>query len=247
MDTAKLRKEFDANGFLILSEFFSERDIRRFKDRVDNYILHIAPGLPSDKVFYEDPDDTSSIKQLFHMAAYDPFFEDLLRGSKVETLVKILLGENTGKGFVEYFNKPPGIGKPTPPHQDCYYFMLTPPQAITFWIPLEDVDEENGCLRYIRGSHKRGMRPHGRTQTLGFSQGITDFGTRQDKDNEVVVPAKKGDVLVHHGMTIHRAGENKSATRSRSVLGIVYFSESAKEDLDAKKSYREKLEKELMK
>lgn len=181
------------------------------------------------------------------MSDYEPYFKELLWGSKVDDLAKVLLGENTSKGFVEYFNKSAVIGKHTPPHQDCYYFMLTPPHALTFWIPLEDVYEENGCLRYVKGSHKRGMRPHGKSGTLGFSHGITDFGTQDDKANEVAVPVKIADVLVHHGMTIHRAGGNNSALRSRSVLGIVYFAASAKEDVEAKKAYKEKLESERVK
>ena len=159
-------------------------------------------------------------------------------------MAKVVIRENTGQGFVEYFNKPAGIGKPTPPHQDCYYFMLTPPHALTFWIPLEGVDEENGCLRYVRGSHKKGMRPHGKTSTLGFSQGITDFGTEEDISNEVALPAEMRDVLVHHGMTIHRADGNASVTRSRRVLGIVYFAASTNEDLEAKKAYQDTLKRE---
>ncbi|MBY5956500.1 phytanoyl-CoA dioxygenase family protein [Membranicola marinus] len=241
MDAAHLKNQFEEQGFLFLSDFFDNRELKRIKEKVQNYILNIAPGLPSDKVFYEDADDLNSIKQLFHLSDYDVFFKDLLRGSKLEDLARVFFGEDTGQGFVEYFNKPPGIGQPTPPHQDCYYFMLSPPKALTFWIPLEDVDEENGCLRYVRGSHKLGMRPHGRTKTLGFSQGITDFGTKDDIANEVSMPTKQGDVLVHDGMTIHRADRNKSHTRSRSVLGIVYFAESAIEDLEAKKAYEEKL------
>lgn len=38
------------------------------------------------------------------------------------------------------------------------------------WTTLEEVDKENGSLRYIKDSHLKGLRPHGRTQTLGFSQ-----------------------------------------------------------------------------
>lgn len=183
MNAENLKKEFDEKGYLFLSDFIDESEMSELKRKVDDFILNVVPGLPSEKFFYEDPEDATSIKQLFHLSDYDPYFKELLRGSKMEELAKILLGENTGKGFVEYFNKPAGLGKPTPPHQDCYYFIHNPPQALTFWIPLEDVDEENGCLRYIHGSHKKGMRPHGETQTLGFSQGITDFGTEQDLVN----------------------------------------------------------------
>lgn len=244
MNTENLKKEFDEQGFLFLSDFFDGDEMSELKGKVKDFILNIAPGLPPDKVFYEDPEDATSIKQLFHLSDYEPYFKELLRGSKIEELAKDLLGENTGQGFVEYFNKPAGIGKPTPSHQDCYYFMLTPPHALTFWIPLEDVDEENGCLRYIQGSHKKGMRPHGKTETLGFSQGITDFGTEADMVNELAIPANTGDVLVHHGMTIHRADGNKSKSRSRSVLALVYFGDSAIEDVGSKENYLKKLEED---
>lgn len=138
------------------------------------------------------------------------------------------------------------IGKPTPPHQDGYYFMLNPSVAVTMWMALEPADEENGCVKYVKGSHQKSMRPHGRTKTLGFSQGIVDFGTDDDMANEVAFPAKPGDLLVHHSLTIHRAGGNTSKTRSRKALGLIYFGESAKEDVEAKKAYQQKLQEERL-
>ena len=112
------------------------------------------------------------------------------------------------------------------------------------WLALEDVDEENGCVRYVRGSHLRGPRPHGRTQTLGFSQGITDFGTPDDQAEAVAMPARAGDLLIHHPMLVHWAEGNRSATRSRRALGAIYFAESAREDLEAKAAYQQKLRAE---
>jgi len=31
------------------------------------------------------------------------------------------------------------------------------------WMALEPVDEGNGCVRYVQGSHLKGMRPRGKT------------------------------------------------------------------------------------
>jgi hypothetical protein len=47
-----------------------------------------------------------------------------------------------------------------------------------------EVDAENGCVRYVKRSHRDGMREHGRTGTLGFSQGMTDFGSDDDLARE---------------------------------------------------------------
>ena len=115
------------------------------------------------------------------------------------------------------------------------------------WLALEEVDEENGCVRYVRGSHLKAMRPHGRTKTAGFSQGITDYGTDNDRSNEVAIPATAGDLLIHHAMTIHRADGNQSATRTRRALGFIYFSVAAKEDKVAKEAYLKLLAEEKQK
>lgn len=245
-DNQSFKAGFDRDGFAFLPGFLSPEEIREVNQRLEKFIAEVVPGMPAEHAFYEDKDNSTTLKQLFHLSKYDPYFDQLLHGSKFERMAEMLLGEKMAKGNVEYFNKPAGVGKPTPPHQDCYYFMLTPPQALTFWIPLEQVDVENGCLRYVRGSHRLGMRPHARSQTLGFSQAITDFGTPQDEANEMAVPARVGDVLVHHGMTIHRAEANQSPTRSRRVLGLVYFGESAREDVEAKDAYQKKLREDTI-
>jgi phytanoyl-CoA hydroxylase len=109
---------------------------------------------------------------------------------------------------------------------------------------LEPAADENWCAKYVKGSHLKGMRPHGRTKTLGFSQEITNFGTKDDMANEVSFPARPGDLLVHHSLTIHRAGGNINMARSRKALGFIYFGESAKEDLKAKAAYQKKLQEE---
>ncbi len=239
-----LKDSFDREGYIYISQILNPEESNELNQKLEQFIHEIVPSMPPERALYEEQNNIASLKQLFHLSDYDPYFDKLLNTGKLKNLAEVLLGEKIAKSVVEYFNKPPGIGKATPPHQDAYYFMLTPPQAITIWLPLEDVDEETGCLRYIKGSHQKGMRPHGRTSTLGFSQGITDFNLEEEQQNEVVLPVKKGDVLVHHSMTIHRADGNQSLVRSRRVLGFVYFGESAKEDVEAKKAYQELLNQE---
>lgn len=145
---------------------------------------------------------------------------------------------------MQYFNKPPRIGQPTPPHQDGYFFMLNPNEAITMWMALENVDEENGCVRYFKGSHLKGMRPHAKTKILGFSQAISDYSA-EDKNNEIWFETKPGDLLAHHSLTIHRADNNKSLNRTRKALGFIYYAEKAKEDTLAKAEYQAKLVEEI--
>jgi ectoine hydroxylase-related dioxygenase (phytanoyl-CoA dioxygenase family) len=240
-----LQGKFREDGYVFLPGFLNREEIRTVRAKLSTFIKHRVKDMPPEQVYYEDKSDRRTLKQLQQLFAYDDFFREMMFESRFERLASILLEDSVVGKNLQYFNKPPRIGKSTPAHQDGYYFMLNPPEAVTMWMALETVDEENGCVRYVRGSHKKGMRPHAPTQTLGFSQGISDFGTEEDLNNEVHFPAKAGDLLVHHALTIHRANGNRSTTRTRQALGFIYYAAQAQEDLTAREAYQRKLDKNL--
>jgi phytanoyl-CoA hydroxylase len=232
--------DFDQNGYAVVPSFLSQNEVTEVITRLDQFIAETVPNLPAAHVFYEDKEDRSSLKQLQQIQKYDSWFDDLFNG-KPRAIAEELLGSEVTGENMQYFNKPPGIGQPTPAHQDGYYFKLDPPEALTMWMALEEVDEENGCVRYVKSSHLDGMRPHGQTGTLGFSQGITDFGTNDDLARESPMPARPGDLLAHHALTIHRADGNHSLTRTRRALGFIFYSVNAKPDLAARETYERQL------
>ena len=245
LNLVSLKRLFDRDGFISIPGFFNPSEMADINMVLEKVIREQVPGMPSKHAFYEDKNDAGSLKQLQDLHIYEPYFQRLLTGGRIEHLTQVLLEEKVIGKNLQYFNKPAQIGKPTPPHQDGYYFKLEPPTAATVWLALEDVDEENGCVRYIKGSHLRGMRPHGRSNILGFSQGISDY-SEADKAAEINLPAKAGDLLVHHALTIHRADGNQSINRSRKALGFVYFATSAIEDVVAKEAYLKELEKNFL-
>lgn len=235
--------EIKRDGYVAIRGFMNEQDMSELYDNLKRFRQDVLPTLPVEHVFYEDKDNKDTLKQIQKMQTHDDYFGQLFHG-KFKQLAEILIGSVDGKNM-QYFNKPPLVGKPTPPHQDGYYFMLTPNEALTMWLALDDVDEENGCVRYVRGSNHWGMRNHGRTEVLGFSQGIIDYGTPQDLEHEIAFPAQPGDLLVHHALTIHRADGNRSKDRTRQALGFIYYSQDAKIDEDAHIAYQKKLAEEM--
>ena len=161
----------------------------------------------------------------------------------MDGLAEALVGESAVCESPEWFNKPPGVDHPTPPHQDNYYFNLQPPNVVSIWLALDTVDDENGCLRYLPGSHRRGFRPHGQSNVLGFSQGITDFGP-DDATAEVKIHLAPGDAVAHHGMTIHRAEPNRSAARNRRAFAMVFKGLSCRRDEAGFARYQESAKKQ---
>jgi phytanoyl-CoA hydroxylase len=231
-------QDFTDNGFVALPGFFQGAELTELQRNVERFLEHVLPQLPSEHVFYEERGNPATLKQIQQLGEHDAWFAQLASHGRVPELATQLLGAPAIPRNIQYFNKPPGIGKPTPPHQDGHYFMLDPCEAVTMWLALDEVNEQNGCVRYSRGSHQRGMREHARTGTLGFSRGITDYPQAADREREIACPAGPGDLLVHHAMTIHRADNNQSADRQRRALGLIFYSERAREDAAAHAAYQ---------
>jgi phytanoyl-CoA hydroxylase len=170
----------------------------------------------------------------------DPYFSDYRQHPLWTGLAQALLGEPVTAQEPEWFNKPAGAAHPTPPHQDNYYFNLSPPRVLTIWLALDPVDAENGCLRYVAGSHRQGVRPHAASKLLGFSQQISDYGP-QDEAAEAPVQLQRGDAVAHHGNTIHRADANRSASRPRRAFAMVMRGASCRRDEEQYARYLEAL------
>jgi phytanoyl-CoA hydroxylase len=236
-----LRDDFERDGFVVLRGFLVGDELVELRRLIDSYIEHTVPALPAAARYYETPGDAATLKQLNRMTD-EPQFRSILDGQRFARLAAELLADDVVPKTLQWFDKPPRVGKPTPPHQDGYYFMLEPNEALTAWLALDPVDERNGCMRYVPGSHRRGVRPHERTQTLGFSQGLRygpdDFAT------EFAVPAEPGDLLVHHSLTIHRADGNPSERHRRS-LGLVYFAAHARQQAERLAEYQRSLDHDL--
>jgi phytanoyl-CoA hydroxylase len=244
MDQEALVGNWETDGYVVLPQCFSGNELRTLQSRVAHFIHDVVPGMPREIVFFEDKDRPETLKQIQSLHEYDDYFANLFLKGKFPALAARLLSDKVIPTNIQYFDKPPGISQPTPAHQDGYYFKLAPCEALTMWLPLDEVNDENGCMRYVRGSHRRGMRPHGRTKTLGFSQGIIGFPREDDLSDERPIFVRPGDVIVHHAMTIHWAEANRS-DRSRRALGLTYYAARAREDSMLKDSYHAGLIEEL--
>lgn len=238
-----LKQTFDEQGYVAVKGFLDEQQIRCLQRETERFIKQVVPNIPAEQVYYEDKSDPSTLKQVQKVYEYDDYFAQLANSEAVVGLAEKLLGGPVKLKNMQYFNKVPKLGKGTPAHQDGYYFMIQPQQAVTMWLSLGYADAENGAVCYIPGSHHEGMRPHNVTKTLGFSQGISDW-SKQDDGVEVQMTAEPGDILVHHSLTIHRANNNNS-DRNRQSLGFIFYRKDVVEDKFAHEAYKQKLNERL--
>jgi phytanoyl-CoA hydroxylase len=233
------KSSYDRDGFVVVRQLLDPAELAELTAALDRYIRDVVPTLPRSHAFYEDRARPETLKQLQHLGG-DPFFAAYRRQPRWLALARALVGEPVEARDGEWFNKPPRLSRETPPHQDNYYFNLVPPKVVTIWMALDSVDRHNGCLRYVAGSHRQGLRPHGLSPVLGFSQAVTDYGP-DDAAREVEVHLAPGDVVAHHGMTIHRADANGSSNRQRRAFAMVFRGESCRLDENRFAQYQQQL------
>jgi len=239
MEFNQYQEQYDADGFVVVPGFLSSHEFAELADNLDRFIRDIVPTLPDKHAFYQDKSRPETLKQIQHMDC-DPFFKQYQKHPRWTALAESLLRETFVVKDPQWFNKPPQTAHVTPPHQDNFYFCLRPPNILTMWLAIDPVDAENGALRYVRGSHRQGLRPHGQTSVIGFSQGITDYGP-EDEAAEVLIQLEPGDLVCHHGELIHRADANRSQTRSRRAFALVVEGTSCQRDEEAFQNYQTSL------
>lgn len=102
-------------------------------------------------------------------------------------------------------------------HTDrSYWLTCSSSEMLTAWVPLVDVNEDNGALRVVdRGLHSD--LDHDRLR--GFHQAGASVPDTLDDHDIVAVPVRRGCISIHHARTLHSSGPNLSDS-GRTALAI---------------------------
>lgn len=101
-------------------------------------------------------------------------------------------------------------------HQDQRYLRVQPGTCHAAWMALDDIDEETGCLRVVRGSHQLPLLCPVRSDG---GKSFTSETVPLPPEVEIVdVIMEKGDVLFFQGNLIHGSEPNVSKNRFRRIV-----------------------------
>ena len=146
---------------------------------------------------------------------------DLLNHPKIVAIVSDLFGENVIGWGSHFFCKMPHDGKAVAWHQDSSYWPLSPSKALTVWLAIDDVDMENGSMKFIAGSHLHGhmtYRPSTSEEHNVLNQTIENpeqYG--QLIENRL----RAGQISIHSDLLLHGSEPNNS-DRRRCALTLRY-------------------------
>ncbi len=169
--------------------------------------------------------------QLNHLHVVFPYINELVRNSVVIDAVETILGPDILLWGVSLFLKPAHSPGYVSWHQDLTYWGLSNDQEVSAWFALGPVTRDNGCMRFVPGSHKLGQIEH--QDTISKSNILTR-GQHADIDidesSAVYVELEAGQVSLHHGHLLHASGPNNTG-QPRIGLSVNYLSTSVRQSV----------------
>lgn len=211
---------YQENGYWVAPKFLSDDEIAQIKAHHAQVVEanYETRQVPPGRIGYTPvplPEIDSLVKIDYAYWADSTIAKLVLNPTIGEIAAKLAGVDGIRLWHDQLLHKPPQAGKAANAvgwHQDYHYWQCSDANnMLTAWVALVDVDEENGCVEMVPGSHKWGLLP----ESDFFEQ---DLDTLQRKIEEVsgkpfeAVPMRlpAGSLSIHHCLTIHGSRPNRS-------------------------------------
>lgn len=213
---ASVLSDYDEHGVAVVRGALSPAWIERMQRATDR-VIAMPTAIGST---YADPKTGGAFSHDLFLWRHDDDFRALALDSPLPAIARAVLG--TGRlqlFFDQLLVKEPGLRMPIAWHQDLTTFPLTGAQVVSIWIPFDPVDEANGVVRYVPGSHRWGRTIRDRNYAAAPGDEEMPDPSMLDAVSWSLEP---GDIVLHHPLTVHGSEGNRSALARRRALSIRY-------------------------
>ena len=149
---------------------------------------------------------------------HDTGFLNFARNDHILDMVEQLIGPNIALWNSSFFAKPAKIGSKTPWHQDGEYWPIRPLATCSVWIALDDATTENGCLRFLPGTHRaQRLDPRHHNTAQGLSLPLELDAAHVDENKAVDIVLEAGQMSLHDIFLMHGSEPNESNMSRRGM------------------------------
>jgi ectoine hydroxylase-related dioxygenase (phytanoyl-CoA dioxygenase family) len=200
-----IEKEFNRKGFVIL-DMFTKEEFQQLKALYDE-IKGVDGTVDTNKntyelSFFEKDIERKKYKSDKVYAFLKPYIDSAL--------------DDYNPILINLFSKEKGKGE-VPIHQNWTFVDEDRYSSVSFWVPLQDVNRENGTLEVVPGSHKTISKFRGPSIPWVFDE-------LNDKlVDEYMVPLnlKEGQIAILDDGIIHYSSINKTEAPRKAIQAIV--------------------------
>lgn len=217
---------FRKNGYLIVENLLDRETVdaclaegtrlcRGAYGQIDG-LLPSSPDQSDDEVL-----STYITCAIAHKTA--PLFGKMIADERIVDVVGPLVGPNVKGIHSQFFIKHAGMpGNAW--HQDEAFVPTRDRSLLTAWIALDAATVENGCLRFIPGSHAAGViYPRRRHNDPALDREEETYGFPQDSA-EISIELTPGSAVFFNGYLVHGSFQNVRKSGFRRALLYSYTS-----------------------
>lgn len=214
-----LKTQFERDGYVIAEDLFTREEMAAAKAEI-RHVLERVRGKDKDG---NAPKDNGVFVGI---TLNSPHFKALNSDPRMVDVLEQIVGPNLEFWSDKVVYKSAGVDFGSPWHQDWTYWKGA--AKFSVWLALDDATPENGCLKFIPGSHKQHFSHGGKDlEGVGFVNRLRPEDV--DESKAIVTPARAGTAVFFHDLTLHSSFANKSG-KDRWAL-ISTYRDASKDDL----------------
>jgi phytanoyl-CoA hydroxylase len=214
-------------GYLTVDNLVSSAELAAIRSDLDQVVSEAASVTENNDIYdLEDSHapDNPRVRRIKEPHKVMPSVNKLMRQPALVSILTRLIGSGVRFQTAKLNMKAAGFGAAVEWHQDWAFYPHTNDNLLAVGVMLDDIDDTNGPMRVIPGSHKAKVHDH---HAGGYFCGAID-PVRCDADFNSAVSLKgpAGSVTFHHVRLIHGSALNRS-DRSRNFLLYQYTANDA--------------------
>lgn len=240
---------YEENGYILIQDNVSHKLLdectQRFIDICNGETDHDVGLIMKDPSLKNTGVKGEYLINKLQDFVFDKILWKYISDDNVVDVVEAIIGPNITAAHSMFINKPPNSEEGAslhPMHQDMHYFPFRPPHKIVAsWTAVEHVDENNGCLYVVPGSHKGPLYKH--TYPEGFKNKMYHGVHGMDHLPKAFVVMEKGDTVFFHPHLLHGSGPNKTKGFRKAIS--CHYADSNCVFVDVKGTNQENIAEEI--
>ncbi len=208
---------YHENGYLGVEHVLSAEELDALRRVTDEFVEQSRQHIEHTKVYDLEPGHTPQeprLRRLKNPILHHEVYAQTIRHNKILDIVEQLIGPGVRTNGNKLNMKLPSFGSAVEWHQDWAFYPHTNDDLLAVGVAIDDMNEENGCLMVVPGSHKTDLLSH--HQDGVFVGAVSDPNYDPMDVAKITLPA--GGISIHHTRILHASTPNHSANPRRLLL-----------------------------
>ena len=208
---------YKRDGYVSVEGVLSETEVAELRRVTDEFVEQSRHVKESDDVFDLEPDHTYETPKLHRLKSpidVHEVYRNALGHEKILDVVSQLIGSSIWTNGNKLNMKTGGGSSPVEWHQDWAWYPCTNDNLLAVGVCIDDMNEANGCLLGIPGTHRGRILDHHLDGRFVGAVTEVDFDDSETQKIEV----KAGGISIHHVRVLHGSLPNLSPNPRRLLL-----------------------------